>query len=206
MPLACLCVRVSLSFHRSVFCVYGHLFPSNTIIICQPFAPRSLLASSLLRSTPPSINPSPGSYDCGRLFPNTTYPCGDLWTSQVPRQISTGSPTFQIPLRENDSVFPDLVPAILYCLLTYSSHQLSHCVFRDYFRSPYASWVSARQFRYLRFADFVTYVSARLAIQRNRFSFCNGTFTHKICQTSSWRTNSYIFYMNDSHHTIIYRQ
>ena len=120
------------------------------VTLCQPFAPRSLLASQLLRPTPPSII---------LLFTSRLlycHPCRVLWTSQVPVLISIDSLTFTTPVRDPYRV-PDLVPVCFCCLLGAQTHQLSHiglsrlvaftlCV--SGFGSP-ISLSTLRQFRYL---------------------------------------------------------
>jgi hypothetical protein len=59
-----------------VICLYGHKFLSYVVIICQPLAPRSLLASPLLRLTPPSIYPFPSPCGAATCTLDTTLLVG----------------------------------------------------------------------------------------------------------------------------------
>ena len=109
-------------------------------------------------------------------------PCRYLRTSQVPVLISVASLTFATPVRD-ECRFPDLVPAFLCCLLRFWPHLLSQwIVFGANFVHPMRFRVSARQFLCLRFVNFVTSIDARLDTQRDRFPFCDRTFTCKISQ------------------------
>lgn len=97
--------------------------------------------------------------------------------------ISINSPTFTTPVRD--------IPTPVYCrkCLLLAEFGITSALtkilyFEVNFVHPMRFGFRLRRFRCLRFTVFVTYNSARLAMQCDRFRFCNRTFAGKICQAS----------------------
>src|SRR5437879_4120936 len=76
----------------AVVAVYSHQFPFSIVTICLPFAPRSLLASSLLWLTPTSSSPFQKNLMVVHLrFQYYRFTSRGIRISQVPVYISTNS-------------------------------------------------------------------------------------------------------------------
>ena len=174
-------------------CCVQSLFLSYARSICRPFAPRSLLASSLIWSTPTSII----------LFLISCVPhlhikyfflkrIMDL-TSSIP--ISTDSLTPSTPAFEQ--VCYQFILTMFYCLLRPGTHRLMQLPFFG---------AKAFTFRF-RLECFAVYASSLLLPPETQdslhggagFTFHGGTFTHKIGTTfllhpGSWRKGPFPVY------------
>lgn len=167
----------------SVYAVYGHLFPSCALTTCQLFAPRSLLASSLLQPAPPP--------KCSFPKPCVLHTC----TPDTPpsRRETHGLPRFRhFPLQTRQRPRPRWLMSFGFTRLTSEpllpaiNSTISAPTIVSFFRGYFVHLI---RFRLGCFAVYASSLSLPPETQdslhgRAGFSFHGGTFTRKVSATS----------------------